>query len=342
MAANIRAVYKESSIPAPTLKFDLIVKNGTGSGTYEENEVVSIQANAPVAGMEFDRWKTNSGKVTFDNYKSINTTVTILDSNAEIEALYKKIVPVHTHTYGKWSYDNIGHWQECTDPACPNKAYTIKYQGYHQFSTSRDTTCNVCGYKRTLPTYNFIDGTNGEWIKNSGKDLGFKADGEFSKFTGVKVDGTLIGADKYTAVTGSTLVTLKKDYLETLSVGKHTLTVVYIDGECTTEFEVKNKVVEKPGTEEDKKPGTDVEKPITPEEDKNPGTDAEKPGKEDTKPSTNTEKPINSKEDKKTDVKSEKKKSLNTAYSENMGQWMALLLMSGFVLVLSVFKKKRN
>ena len=251
-----------------------------------------------------------------------------MDSNAEIEALYKKIVPVHTHTYGKWSYDNIGHWQECTDPLCPNKAYTIKYQGYHQFSTSRDTTCNICGYKRTLPTYNFIDGASGEWIKNSGKDLGFKADGEFSKFTGVKVDGTLIGADKYTAITGSTLVTLKKDYLETLSVGKHTLTVVYTDGECTTEFEVKNKVVEKPGTEEDTKPGTDTENPAKPEEDK--------------KPSTNTEKPTTSKEDKKKDVKSEKKKSLNTAYSHNMGQWMALLLMSGFVLALTVFKKKRN
>ena len=328
MAANIRAVYKESSIPAPTLKFDLIVKNGTGSGTYEENEVVSIKADAAPAGEEFDRWMITSGTAVLDNYRSPNTTITIKDSNVKIEALYKKLVPVHTHTYGKWSYDNIGHWQECTDPACPNKAYTIKYQDYHQFSTSRDTTCNVCGYKRTLPTYNFIDGANGEWIKNSGKDLGFKADGEISKFTGVKVDGTLIGADKYTAITGSTLVTLKKDYLETLSDGKHTLTVVYKDGECTTEFEVKNKVVEKPGTEEDTKPGTDTENPAKPEEDK--------------KPSTNTEKPTTSKVDKKKDVKSDKKKSLNTAYSYNMGQWMALLLTSGFVLALTVFKKKRN
>ena len=142
------------------------------------------------------------------------------------------------------------------------------------------------------------------------------------------MDGTLIGADKYTAITGSTLVTLKKDYLETLSVGKHTLSVVYTDGECTTEFEVKNKVVEKPGTEEDTKPGTDTENPTTPEEDK--------------KPSTNTEKPTTSKVDKKANVKSEKKKSLNTAYSDNMNQWLSLLLMSGFVLVLTVFKKKRN
>ena len=65
------------------------------------------------------------------------------------------------------------------------------------------------------------------------------ANGEFSKFTGVKVDGTKIDADKYTAVSGSTIVNLKKEYLETLSVGKHTLTVVYTDGECSTEFEIK-------------------------------------------------------------------------------------------------------
>ena len=281
-------------------------------------------------------------------------------------------VPTHTHTYGKWTSDTTSHWHECTDASCTDKTGSIKDKAAHLYDNDVDDTCNICGYKRTLPTYNFIDGANGEWIKNSGKDLGFKADGEISKFTGVKVDGTLIGADKYTAVTGSTLVTLKKDYLETLSVGKHTLTVVYIDGECTTNFEIKAANAEKPGTEEDTKPGTDTEKPTTPEEGKNPGTDAEKPGKEDTKPgtdtekpttpeegknpgtdaekpgkedskpSTNTEKPTTSKEDKKKDVKSEKKKSLNTAYLYNMGQWMALLLMSGFVLVLTVFKKKRN
>ena len=32
---------------------------------------------------------------------------------------------------------------------------------------------------------------------------------------------------------------MKDAYLSTLSVGKHTLTVVYNDGECSTEFEIK-------------------------------------------------------------------------------------------------------
>lgn len=309
MAANIRAVYKESSISVPTLKFDLIVKNGTGSGTYEENEVVSIKADPAPAGEEFDRWMITSGTAAFGNFRSPNTTITIKDSNVKIEVLYKKIVPVHTHTYGAWVSDDTSHWHECTDATCTDKTGSIKDKTVHAYDNDMDDTCNVCGYKRVLPTpvvtYKFIEGANGSWTKNSGQDLGFKTNGEFSRFTGVKVDGTLIGNDKYTAVSGSTVVTLKKDYLETLSVGKHTLTVVYTDGECTTEFQVKAASA-----------------------------------KEDTKPGT--EKPVPSKVDKKTDVKSEKKKSLNTAYSDNMDRWMALLLMSGFVLVLSVFKKKRN
>ncbi len=75
--------------------------------------------------------------------------------------------------------------------------------------------------------------------KNSDKTLVFRANGDFSKFTGVKVDGTLIDAKNYTAVSDSTVITLKADYLNTLSVGNHTLTVVYNDGECSTNFEVK-------------------------------------------------------------------------------------------------------
>ena len=88
---------------------------------------------------------------------------------------------------------------------------------------------------------------------------------------------------------------------------------MYKHGGCSADFEIVN---------------VDAQKPVTPEEDK--------------KPSTETKKTIPSKVDKKANVKSEKKKSLNTAYSYNMGQWMALLLMSGVVLVLTVFKKKRN
>ena len=87
--------------------------------------------------------------------------------------------------------------------------------------------------------YKIIEGANGTWTQNSDGTLTFRANGEFSKFTGVKVDGKLIDRENYTAKSGSTIVTLSKDYLATLPVGNHSLTVVFNDGECSTDFTVK-------------------------------------------------------------------------------------------------------
>lgn len=92
--------------------------------------------------------------------------------------------------------------------------------------------------------YKIIEGANGTWTQNSDGTLTFRANGDFDKFTGVKVDGTLIDAKNYTAKSGSTIVTLSTDYLKTLSVGTHKLTVVYTDGECSANFEVKKVATE--------------------------------------------------------------------------------------------------
>ena len=87
--------------------------------------------------------------------------------------------------------------------------------------------------------YKFLEGENGSWTQNSDGTLRFRANGEFNKFTGVKVDGVLVSADNYTAQSGSTIIVFKSSYLKSLSVGTHKLTVVYTDGECSTNFEVK-------------------------------------------------------------------------------------------------------
>lgn len=102
------------------------------------------------------------------------------------------------------------------------------------------TDLNMTPLKSEItPEYKIIEGANGAWTQNSDGTLTFRANGDFSRFTGVKVDGITISDDKYTAASGSTVVTLKKDYLSTLSVGKHTLTVIYNDGKCSTNFVIK-------------------------------------------------------------------------------------------------------
>ena len=97
--------------------------------------------------------------------------------------------------------------------------------------------------------YNIIEGANGTWTQNSDGTLTVRADGVFSKFKGVEVDGKLLIAGKdYTAKSGSTIVTLSKDYLATLSVGTHKLTVLFNDGYASTNFTVNAVTPDNPQT----------------------------------------------------------------------------------------------
>ena len=58
--------------------------------------------------------------------------------------------PAHEHRYGDWSKDGTNHWHECTDTACPNQSESIKDKAAHVYTDDADTTCNVCGYVRTV------------------------------------------------------------------------------------------------------------------------------------------------------------------------------------------------
>lgn len=88
-------------------------------------------------------------------------------------------------------------------------------------------------------SYKIIEGENSSWIKNTDGTLTFRANGDFSEFLGIKVDGSWIDSENYIAGSGSTVVTLKNEYLKTLSEDKHEITFVYKNGECSTSFEVK-------------------------------------------------------------------------------------------------------
>ena len=62
--------------------------------------------------------------------------------------------PAHEHRYGDWSKDGANHWHECTDAACPNQSESIKDTEAHIYTDDADTTCNICGYVRTVTPEN--------------------------------------------------------------------------------------------------------------------------------------------------------------------------------------------
>ena len=73
--------------------------------------------------------------------------------------------PAHEHRYGDWSKDGTNHWHECTDAACPNQSESIKDKAAHIYDDDADTTCNICGYVRTV-TPPAHEHRYGDWSKD--------------------------------------------------------------------------------------------------------------------------------------------------------------------------------
>lgn len=98
--------------------------------------------------------------------------------------------------------------------------------------------------------YKFLDGENQNYTINKDNELKFRIDAEYSLFDKVYIDNELVDANNYTSKEGSTIITFNKDYINNLSVGGHTLKVMFNDGEATTKFSVLKEEIENPSTKD--------------------------------------------------------------------------------------------
>ena len=90
--------------------------------------------------------------------------------------------------------------------------------------------------------YEVTDGANQKYVITKNNEAKFRINADYSLFDGkVYVDGVLVDSENYTSESGSTIITFKKEYVDTLSAGEHTLKVTFNDGgEATTTFTVAN------------------------------------------------------------------------------------------------------
>ncbi len=100
----------------------------------------------------------------------------------------------------------------------------------------KDVRVNVIIY--ISPEYRIIDGANSSWTQNTDGTVVIRGDGEFNRFHAVKVDGKVIDRANYEAKEGSTIITLKAEYLKTLATGSHTFAIVWDNGIAGTNFTV--------------------------------------------------------------------------------------------------------
>ena len=106
-------------------------------------------------------------------------------------------------------------------------------------------------------TYKIIEGADGTYTINADGTYTIRANGEFSKFVSVEMDGKVLNSKNYTAKSGSTIITFSKEYMSSLSAGKHTVKVNFTDGSAETTLTVAQKDTKDTGkTDAGKKPAS--------------------------------------------------------------------------------------
>lgn len=139
----------------------------------------------------------------------------------------------------------------CTEKGVTTYTATVEFNGNTYTDTKEvadipatghsydNGKCTVCGAIASDFKVIITAGANGSWQKGTKDGLTFTSNAAYKYFQKVQVDGKDLDASNYTVKEGSTIVTLKAEYLETLSVGKHTLSIVSDTGTATTEFTIK-------------------------------------------------------------------------------------------------------
>lgn len=239
------------------------------------------------------------------------------------------IMDTHNH---QWDEGTV------TTPATVAKEGVITY------------TCTICGETKTdsiaklAPT--IIDGANNQYTKGEKEGITFRSDAELEDLIRVTVDGKELSKDMYTAKSGSTIITLKPEYLETLSAGTHTISIHSNSGTASTEFTIEENAVDPKDPEE-----TDTKDPKDPKDPENTDSkdskdtdtkdaDTKDAGHTDTTDTTDTD----TKKPDKTDTKEPGNTNApKTGDTGMMELWIALLCISGGVLTtLQVVKKYRK
>ena len=110
----------------------------------------------------------------------------------------------------------------------------------HVYDDDYDATCNACGYTRTpikiVPE--IVEGRDGQWNMGQNNDLTFTTNVDDTKFVGVTIDGVSVSETDYTKQDDGKKIVFKPEFLKTLPVGEHTLSVISEDGTVETVFTI--------------------------------------------------------------------------------------------------------
>ena len=174
------------------------------------------------------------------------------DVNVTVEGVLK-----HEPDGSGWARDAKNHWHNCRCDGIIDKAeHTFKWVVDKPATTEakgkRHQECTVCGDQGATEEIailvpEIIDGKGQTMVVDAAKDLSFRSSAPLEFFQKVQVDGKEVARENYVLTEGSTIVTLKASFLNTLGVGEHTLSVVSTTGTAETTFTVAEAAKPAPG-----------------------------------------------------------------------------------------------
>ena len=241
-------------------KFDVITSVDGGNGTITPSKIGAVEGTkveitfTPDTGYMIDKVLVNTVETTVTGNK-IELTV---NEEKEVVVSYKKI----PFTVTVKDVDGA--------TITPNGAVAVSYGEDKEFTITAnsgyklvkvlvdgtDKTADMVGDTLKLTNitsninlevvvekivYEVTEGANQKYTITKNNEAKFKINADFRLFDEGKVyvDNELVDPKNYTAESGSTIITLKKEFVDTLSVGEHTLKVVFNDGgEAITTFNV--------------------------------------------------------------------------------------------------------
>ena len=163
-----------------------------------------------------------------------------------------------------WHSDEENHQYICTNKGCgkilERRAHNFDYgtvtkqPGYDENRTGEKVyRCRDCGYEKTriIPVltyrknYKIVNGASKTVTENSGETISFRSNCGIEKFIRFEIDEKLVDPENYILKEGSTIVELKPEYLATLEVGKHGVSIVSQDGTADTTLRITPQPEEK-------------------------------------------------------------------------------------------------
>lgn len=241
-------------------KFNVITSVDGGNGTITPSKIGVVEGTkveitfTPNTGYMIDKVLVNTVETTVTGNK-IELTV---NEEKEVKVSYKKIpftvtvkdVDGATITPNGAVAVSYGEDKEFTITANSGyKLVKVLVDGTDKLSDMVGDTLKLTNITSNINlevvvekiVYKVIEGANQKYVITKDNEAKFKINADFRMFDDGKVyvDNELVDPKNYTAESGSTIITLKKEFIDTLSVGEHTLKVVFNDGgEAITTFNV--------------------------------------------------------------------------------------------------------